>query len=250
MESAYMFDHLADNELDPGHGLSPAEELALALALLSCGYAAACEAAHQKGRGTSSLLVLRRFFGSCIDASAGQFLDALLERRDLASTDEALSMTSLKAGSLGRLAAEFGASLATDEPGIIKLFGDFGFNVFTYAQLIDDLRDTCPEDPSHGDFVRQKKTLPVVFFNHSLLQCVGVKGNGGRRVNSGENSLDIGREFEASGARAFSAIVGEAFLNRAKTSLADLRRCVAEVRHLEEFLDSVVASSMEFVSVS
>ncbi len=50
-------------------------------------------------------------------------------------------MTSLKAGSLGRFAAGLGASMATDDPEIVDLCGDFGFNLFTYLQLVDDLRD-------------------------------------------------------------------------------------------------------------
>ena len=159
-------------------------------------------------------------------------------------------MTGLKAGALGRLAAELGAGLATDQPETVRLLGDFGFNVFTYAQLIDDMRDACPLDGSQGDMAMHKKTLPVVFFYGSLLQSASGRGNGQARLGEVQECADVQREFGASGARVYCAIVAEAFLGRAKANVAALRSRVAEVRHLEEFLDSVVGSSAESIAAS
>ena len=88
----------------------------------------------------------------------------------MATTDEALTMTSLKAGSLGRFATGLGASMATEDPEIVNLCGEFGFNLFTYLQLVDDLRDACEAQDLRGDLMRHKKTLPVVFFHNSLTE--------------------------------------------------------------------------------
>ncbi|MBI2171085.1 MAG: polyprenyl synthetase family protein [Chloroflexi bacterium] len=250
MEAAYLFDRVADRETGSGQGLSAAEELALAITMQTCGAAAACEAVHRaKGNGVG-LRPLLLLFENCVRACAGQFMDARLEKRNVATTDEALNMTSLKAGSLGRFAAEFGAGLATDETETIRLCGDLGFNLLTYAQLMDDLRDACPVVYAEGDLARHKKTLPLVFFYDSLLKSSPPDGEVRTWASSGEGYPDTCLEFERSGARVFSAIIAEVFLNRAKSNLVDLRGRVVEVKGLEDLLDSLVGSSARTVVVS
>ena len=88
--------------------------------------------------------------------------------KDAVTASDALGMTALKAGGLGELAAVFGASLATDDTETVRLFGELGFNLFTYAQLVDDLRDAFPSQGSSSDWEQGKKTLPLLFFRNSL----------------------------------------------------------------------------------
>jgi geranylgeranyl pyrophosphate synthase len=252
MQAAYMFDNVADRDKGPSDDLSPAEELALAIGLLSCGQAAAAEAAYAGGRHGSGLRLLLQWTGRCASSCcAGQFLDAHLEKRHLATTDEALKMTSLKAGSLGRFATGLGASVATEDPEIVNLCGEFGFNLFTYFQLIDDLRDACPAQDLDADLMRHKKTLPVVFFCNSLMErnpevvcsiipsevCEGTKA-------------DARQEFEASGAWVFGAIVAEAFLNRAKSNLAGIKSRLGTVGNLERFVSAFEITPREVVANS
>ena len=164
-----MFDHVGDQEVDPQYGISPAEELALAIALLSIGIAAAYRAEHELcPSGLSTEYPLRTFFLSFVNACAGQFLDTRMGMSESASADDALNMTSLKSGSLGRLVAGFGASLGTNDPDVIAKFEEFGFNLFTYLQLIDDIRDASSPDGGDSDLTRNKKTIPLVFFYNAL----------------------------------------------------------------------------------
>ncbi len=249
MQAAYMFDNVADHDKGPDNDLSPAEELALAIGLLSCGQATTAEAAYAAGKHGSDLRLLLQWTGHCASCCcAGQFLDAHLEKRHSATTEEALKMTSFKAGSLGRFATGLGASIATDDPDVVSLCGEFGFNLFTYLQLIDDLRDACPAQDSQRDIMRHKKTLPLVFFHNSLIEehsgvvcsiipskvCEGAKASTWQR-------------FESSGALVFGAITAEAFLNRAKSNLADIKNRLGTVGELERFVRSFEISPQEVV---
>lgn len=244
IEAGYLFDNVADGEIDSGLGLNGGEQLALALAMHCCGAQAAWEAASCSSRDRGSQ-ALQSFHTNYIASCAGQFLDAQLEKRAVANTDEALNMTFLKSGSLGRFAAEFGALLATDEPETIRLFGDFGFNLTTYLQLVDDVADACPNGHGDGDIAQGKKTLPLVFFHNYLLkwhpECGGIEA---LKEISGENT-SVREDFEVSGAADFGAIVAEAFLNRAKSNLDDLHGLVKETDGLEQYVDSLVSGSTE-----
>jgi geranylgeranyl pyrophosphate synthase len=250
MQAAYMFDNVADCDMDLGGDFGSAEELAMAIGLLSCGQAGVYEAAYAAGRHGSSLQSLLRWFRDCASSCcAGQFLDAYLEKQPLTTIDEAIKMTSLKAGSLGRFAAGLGASMATDSREMLRLCGDFGFNLFAYLQLVDDLRDACPAQAPQRDLMRHKKTLPLVFFHNSLAEK-----NPGAVCSImpadvfGENRVDVLRAFEASGAQVFGAIVAEAFLNRAKGNLTDINNRVATAGNLERFVTYFEINPQEVVA--
>ncbi len=250
MQAAYMFDNVADRDKGSSDDLPPAEELALAICLLSCGQTVLCEAACAAGRHGSGLRSLLQWAGNCAsDCCAGQFLDAYLEKQPLSTTEEALKMTSLKAGSLGRFATGLGASMATEDPDIVSLNGEFGFNLFTYFQLVDDLRDACPAQDLQRDLTRHKKTLPVVFFHNSMMQrnpevvCSIIPPEACEKTR-----VDAWQEFEASGARIFGAIAAEAFLNRAKANLADIKSRLGKVGNLERFVSSFEISPQEVVA--
>ena len=252
MQAAYMFDNVADRDKGQSDGVSPAEELALAIGLLSCGQAAVCEAAFMSGRHGSGLRSMMRLVADCASkCCTGQFLDAYLEKQSSATTEEALRMTSLKAGSLGRFATGLGASVATEDPDVVSLCEEFGFNLFTYFQLIDDLRDACPAEGSQRDLMRQKKTLPVVFFRNSLTErnpevvCSIIPPEACARTKA-----DARQKFESSGARIFGAIAAEAFLNRAKSNLAEIKNQLGTVGNLERFVSSFEISLQEVAASS
>ena len=247
MQAAYLFDNVADGDKSPGDDLSPAEELALAIGLLSYGQSAVWEAALAAGLHGSGLRSLLRWARDCAgQCCAGQFLDAYLERQPMATAEEALRMTSLKAGGLGRFATGLGASMATEDTEMVNLSGEFGFNLFTYLQLVDDLRDAFKVQDLQGDLMQHKKTLPLVFFHNSLTErnpevvcsiipsevCEGAKA-------------DAWQKFESSGARVFGAIAAEAFLNRAKSNLADIKNRLGTVGNLERFVGSFEITPQE-----
>jgi geranylgeranyl pyrophosphate synthase len=162
-----------------------------------------------------------------------------------------MQITRLKSGSLGRLATSFAANIATEESQTIKLFEEFGFNLFTYMQLVDDLRDACPENTSHTDFGQHKKTLPLVYFSNFLAEDAPVTNSGIMSPDSGVPiSHEVRQAFKTSGAEVFSAIVAETFLNRAKSNLADLRDRVIMVESLEQLVSSVEFNPNEIMAVS
>lgn len=120
MQSGYVFDDVADGSPEPpgmddqspgdaGGGPSKAEELALAIALLTAGTAVAADAVTGAPDPGDAL---RHFCTATGGACAGQFLDARLHRRGDATLEEAHHMTRLKSGSLGAFAAGFAARLA------------------------------------------------------------------------------------------------------------------------------------------
>lgn len=232
-----MLDHVVDQEMDLAFGLNASEELATAITLLTCSFAVACEAAHGASGNRSGVSLLQHFHTNFISACAGQLLDLRLQHGDLATTDEALRMTSLKAGSLGRLAAAFGAGIATEDLETISLFGEFGFNLFTYLQLIDDQRDACSLGDSRSDLAQRKQTLPLAFFYHSLVEWQPRKSDDTMRQAASENiQRNPLQAFEDCGARTFCAIVAEVFLNRAKASLASLNESGWRTEDLERLV--------------
>ncbi len=239
IEASFMFDNVADQEADREHGLSASEELALAITILGCGIAVAYETVHHAGNGISGLNPFMKLQSSGIAACGGQFLDARLQKSQNATTDDSLRMTSLKAGSLGRLAAEFGASIATDDFQMVNLFGEFGFNLFTYLQLVDDLRDAPPETGPNADYTLGKKTLPLVFFYNSIIEAHAGDNDAIMRRELDTSVCDVRRKFDASGAWSFGAIVAETYLNRSKANLSDIKRQLETVDSLERLVNSI-----------
>lgn len=243
MEAGVLFDDIADDELDLAQGISIAEGLAVAGSLMACGGRAACEAGLQDGNSTQGLRLLLQLQKDYLSGCSGQFMDARLQKRIGVSTEEALEMTCRKSGSLGRSAATIGAIVATDDPETIHIFGEFGFNLFTYLQIVDDLRDACPSDGNMRDMEQHKKTLPLTYFYNYLTQeYTGLHGIIIPLEYSNWCSQDIRREYGASGADMFCTIVAETFLNRTKSILVTLRGKVRTVECLAQFVNSMEIS--------
>ncbi len=248
MEAGFMFDSVADEDPDPTGILTPSEEIALAITLLSWGVAIAHEAAASaNGSGASAVIQIQI---NSIAASAGQFLDAYLQKSTSASPEQSLNMTRLKSGSIGKLAGEFSASVCTSDADIINLFSEFGFNLFTYLQLIDDVRDAMPTDGPSTDFMQSKKTLPLVFFKNVVEQSYSGKDSDIIFDSPTEPELEVRELFEQSGSKSFCAVIAESYLNRAKSNLAELTLKLVTVSNLERLVGSLEISPNEISMAS
>ena len=235
-----MFDNVADQEVKPQYGVSSAEELSMAISLLATGIAAVHQAAQHSYSIGSKLSLVNRYVSEFNAACAGQFLDAHLVGTESCDSNKALQMTSLKAGGLGKSSAMVGACLAGGTTEVVDLFGEFGFNLFTYLQLIDDLRDACPADDLNCDLAQIKRTVPLVFFYNSL--DFGKEGlNTAVRAKS-EDLTGARSEYISSGAQLFGATVAEAYLNRTRANLEDLKESLGAVETLEHLIGSLEIS--------
>jgi geranylgeranyl pyrophosphate synthase len=224
MQSAYVFDDVSDRRADG----SQAEDLALAIALLTAGTAAAADATSHSPDPPGAM---RHFCVTTGGACAGQYLDAKLERRGGATLDESLEMTHLKSGSLGTFAAGFAARVAGAEADDLELFERVGFNLFTFAQLIDDQRDACMPGPL-SDLAQAKATLPVVFYRQrNQIDSPAPAG--------GTISRETCDAYDSSGAPVYAAIVALAYLGRAQTDLQRLADRGYAIGELGRFLEGV-----------
>lgn len=232
MEAAYVFDHVADSPFYDGRS----EDLALAIGLLEAGSAAAVRAVPPT---PDAARALRHFFISYSEACGGQFLDGMLQRRRAASLEEALRATSMKAGGLGKLAAGFGARLSGVDEERARLFDRFGDAAFTFAQLVDDMRDAY-SGPS-SDLSQGKATLPVIFFGQEP---------GSQDAHDDMLTTGLRSRFETSGAPLFAAILAQSFMNRARETLSLLARVGYGVQGLARFLQSLDSSSAKTLSLA
>ena len=230
MEAAYVFDEVADAE--PGAGRS--EDLGLAIALLTAGAAAAVEATAHSPDRSAAMDHFSRAYG---EACAGQFLDAALQGRGSPTLEEALQMTCLKSGGLGRFVTGFMARVARVDGEGVDLFERFGHHAFTLAQLVDDLRDACA--PGEGsDLAQRKATLPVVFYGR-VVDSPAPRG--------GMLSDEICNTYESSGAPLYAAILAHAYRRRAEEDLTLLARRGYAVGGLVRFLESVDSGAGEIL---
>jgi len=233
MEAAFVFDEVAD--ASPGANRS--EDLGLAIALLTAGAAAAVEAAAASPDPSPAM---DHFCRAYSEACAGQFLDAALQGRGEATLEEALQMTCLKSGGLGRFVTGFVARVAGADEDAVALFERFGDHTFTLAQLVDDLRDACAPGQT-SDLAQGKATLPVVFFRRVL----GFPAPVGAML-----SADVCSTYDASGAPVYAAILAHAYMSRAEEDLTLLARRGYATGGLVGFLDSLVSGAGETLSAA
>src|SRR5207249_9699641 len=213
------------------------EDLGLAIALLTAGAAAAEEAAADSpGRAAA----LDHFCRAYSEACAGQFLDAALQGRGETTLEEALRMTRLKSGALGKFATGFAARIAGADKEGVALFERFGDHRFTLAQLVDDLRDACA--PGHdSDLAQRKATLPVVFYGRGIDSVV---------PTDGMLSTEVRTVYESSGAPLYAAILARAYMSRAEEDISLLAQQGYAVGGLERFLENVDSGALETLSAA
>ena len=245
-EAAFLFDDVADDDMDSALASNTATEIPLAISVMNCAVAAACDAAMASGADASGLLALQNMVRNCIAACAGQHMDAALALRDVSTTTEALQMTELKAGGCGRMAASFGADLATEDEEVRSLFSDLGFNIFVYLQLVDDLRDAYPAEGTPTDLLQGKKTVPLAYF-HGAAPDQRAIGSDAIMLQD-DNDVGYRRKFDESGANTFGAVVAEAYLNQAKANLADLSDRLGSLDRLERLIESLEIGPQEIPS--
>ena len=250
LEASFLFDDIADGDLDSALALSPTEEMALAIALLNTGIATAGDAVEQAGPNQASSGALQGLLRHCISSSAGLYQDGRLVRRNTVTTEAAMEMTERKSGSCGRLAASFGAAIATQDQGVVRLFGDFGSNLYTHLQLVDDIRDAYPKNGIPEDIVQQKKTVPLTYIQSSM-DSGGTSNSDGIMTTLQELGVqDYRRSYEDTGAGVFSAVVAEAYLNRARSNLTDLSHRLRTVENLAYIVETIELSPQEYLLVS
>lgn len=237
MAAAYALDDVID-----AAGPAQPQALAVSLQLLACGYTLACEAARGAGTGGEGFAPLLRFHRNWATACDGFFLDANSKRRDSWTLEDALDMTVRKSGALGRFAAAFGAGVAADKPDLVERLGDLGEYLFTYRQLVDDLRDACAPTDGTSDLCQGKRTLPLVYFYNYLAAL-----DGDTSAARDPFGAEIARAYAKSGASVYGAIVAETFLNRAKASLADLQADDLAVRNIAKLVATIEAGSCDAV---
>ncbi|HXH27696.1 MAG TPA: polyprenyl synthetase family protein [Candidatus Polarisedimenticolia bacterium] len=222
MDASYALDDVADNTADGTCGT----QIALATALVTAGVAAAVEAA---AHSPAPSVALEHFCRAYSESSAGQYLDAMLQQRGGATLEEALETTCLKSGGLGRFVTGFAARVAGADGDGIALFERLGDDIFTLAQILDDLRDACDPDEA-SDLAQGKATLPVVFYGRE---------NERRVPADGMLSAEVRNRYESSGAPLYAGILAHAYMSRAEEDLVLLSRRGYDVEGLLRFLQDV-----------
>lgn len=97
---------------------------------------------------------------------AGQADDMAFESRTTVSVEECIAMEQGKTGALLACAAALGATLAGAPPAVVDALYEFGANLGTAFQAVDDMLGIWGDPAATGkpvgsDLLRGKKTLPV-----------------------------------------------------------------------------------------
>lgn len=246
--AADLFDDLEDGDLageladwTPGRVINTASGL-LMLAQLALLEAPTDRILGERWQRANSTLTRAAFV-----ASGGQAADLQAESRDAITIEECLALARDKAGALIAAACQMGAVLATDDPRITELVGEFGLNLGITQQILNDLKDLQPLDQVawKSDLARRKKTLAI---------CYGLdllRGDGGRTadvpapvlawfgsarlagLSQGDESV-IRRWMLDVGALHFAGLMADVYRRRAVVCLEQL------VRHFRPSSDAAV----------
>jgi geranylgeranyl pyrophosphate synthase len=244
MAAGYMLDHVGDGEV-PGGKSRQGEELALGLAALTIGVRLAAEAVALSP-SQQPLALLSAVFDRLTAACAGQLLDSRTGSRSALTVDDAFAVTELKAGSLGVMAARFGATLAGGSPVVIDSAGAVGQGIFTYLQFIDDVRDAFQGDEAGSDYAMDKATIPLVFVYNRLKEhgrLDGLSATASTAVGRGDGVA--GDVFVHGGGQAFGTLVAESVLLKTKQALDALRLQGYDTEVLDKLASSVKISITE-----
>ena len=112
------------------------------------------------GRALAAHGILSRFE---LDALVGQHQSVEQSDRTNTTLEEATNVTHAKSGSIGRLAAEVGASLATDDRDCITRHGSFGWHAAVIDQMQNDIAGVWPGGGPSTDIPLGRMTPPIVF---------------------------------------------------------------------------------------
>ncbi|HEY3061024.1 MAG TPA: polyprenyl synthetase family protein [Chloroflexota bacterium] len=233
-------DDLVDDEWDLELDRNRALNGSLGLAFL----AQVCAAQLGQRARLVGELVAQQSLGSC----AGQDLDLVLEAALEVAEERALQATLRKSGSLGALACQVGAALATDDHKLVELVGVFGRHLGTCAQLLNDLAgvDVAQSVSAKSDLRRRKKTVPVAF----MLACAQRDGlswvldwYGARAGTRPAEEPAVATVLHDLGALHYTWVLADSYYREAQTALdvlVDVTRR-PELKRLKRLLPSVRA---------
>ena len=189
--------------------------------------------------GADRALLIGTLIGDGSLAScAGQDGDLFLETVADTSEELAHAVTGHKSGSLVAMACQVGAAIATDDPAILRIAGEFGRHVGIVAQVLNDIAGVDPATADRGtDLRRRKKTLPVAFAlrcgRQENLDSVQAWARRGGETSDRDDEL-MARAIRDLGGLHFGWVVAETHRREALAALDDLERGAgrAEVREL------------------
>lgn len=185
-----------------------------------------------------ALLVSTLIGDGSLASCAGQDGDLVLETLADTSEELAYAVTDCKSGSLAAMACRVGAAVATDDPALVQIAGEFGRHVGIVAQVLNDIVGVDPTIAEGGtDLRRRKKTLPVAFAlrcgRQENLESVQAWALRGGEPNARDDE-QMARAIRDLGGLHFGWVVAETHRREALAALGDLERSAgrAEVREL------------------
>ncbi|MEK6976946.1 MAG: polyprenyl synthetase family protein [Candidatus Hydrothermarchaeota archaeon] len=180
----------------------------------------------------------------------GQYLDMSFEEATDVTVDMYLDMVSRKTGALIEASTLVGASLATEDEGLIGHFRDFGKNIGIAFQIRDDIIGIWGEKgkagkPIGSDILRKKKTLPVLYaFQKAGRQDRQVlRGIYGKKRPTKGDVGKVLRVLERAGAKKYSQGVAERFEALAFKDLKVIRLRNASMEKLGALANFLVRRS-------
>jgi geranylgeranyl pyrophosphate synthase len=168
LAAADVFDDLADGETGAlASRFSDGVLLIGAAGLLALASEAALRA-DEDGIPASTVLALGRLLGAELAWAADGQAHASHTPPASGGVVEAYELSARKSGPLGALAARLGALSATDDEGLLELYGSYGWHLGVLSQLLNDARDAAPGAAPHKRDVRDgRPTVPLIFIGSS-----------------------------------------------------------------------------------
>jgi geranylgeranyl diphosphate synthase type I len=160
-------------------------------------------------RGVPDATVVRAarlFSETCVDLTAGQYLDIGFESRDDVSVDNYLTMIEGKTAALVACSCELGALLAPAPTAQREALRAFGYHSGLAFQMLDDILGIWGESdvtgkPVGADIARQKKTLPLL---HGLERSPDLRALLARQPLSDAEVQEATHLLEAAGSREYT----------------------------------------------
>ena len=220
---ADLFDNVVDGELSPGWEGREAGEASLAAATLLASLPQLSIARlRERGTPVGRLWALANLFAETLLAmSAGEHEDLLFTGSDDVSPEMCRAVAERKSGSEFALFARAGATLATEDPGVIEEYAAFGHCLGTAGQICSDVRDIWDGEDGR-DLLNGKRTLPIVHALHALRgasreRLRGLLGAAGESV---ERHDEVRELLAAAGAVHYATLVAEVYRQRARDLLS------------------------------
>ncbi len=191
-----------------------------------------------EARGVADCIIVRvmdAINSFCITACAGQHLDLSMTSEMAASEDTYLRVACMKSASTVECACHIGALLATENQGLINIFGTFGHNLGMASQIANDIQGVTQE----SDITKHRITLPVIY---ALAQTDGEARNQlefafGKPSESVTNSVQIRDLLFRTGAIHYATLKMEFYKQQAVDMLSEAERAGASVKRLQLFLE-------------